>query len=96
MTAFSQMESKTGFFIIITFVVPMGLSCGLGEPTSLGLFSKTIGSENISGWGTGTGLAGVLPQLMLLLLNALNASNMAIFLIFSVFAWFYIVGFAYF
>jgi len=71
----------------VAFVVPMGLSSGLGEPTSISFFSKTIGSENISGWGFGTGLAGVIPSLILIALNDAHASLSTTFIIFSVFSW---------
>jgi len=73
--------------MLIAFVVPMGLSSGLGEPTSLSFFARTIGSENISGWGFGTGLAGVIPNLILMLLKVLGTSISLTFIIFSVFSW---------
>ena len=51
-------DSKFGFFLALLGSVIMGISGTLGEQTILG-FLKGFAPELISGWGSGTGFAGV-------------------------------------
>lgn len=52
------MTSMAGFFLCLFGCLVMGIATTLGEQTNLG-FLKGFAPELISGWGCGTGLAGV-------------------------------------
>jgi len=55
--------------LTLLFIIPLGIAVGMGEPVIITYVSENIGSENITGFGSGTGLAGLLTMIILLLLN---------------------------
>jgi len=71
--------SEFGFFLALFGSVVMGISGTLGEQTILG-FLKGFAPELISGWGSGTGFAGVFGAGANFLLRYLEVPGYLIFL----------------
>ena len=51
-------QEKWGFFLSLLGSLMIGISCSLGESVVLG-FLKSFPSKLVSGWSSGTGMAGV-------------------------------------
>ncbi len=51
-------QEKWGFFLSLVGSVMIGISCALGESVVLG-FLKSFPSKLVTGWSSGTGMAGV-------------------------------------
>eukprot|EP00331_Platyophrya_macrostoma_P034167 CAMPEP_0176450396 /NCGR_PEP_ID=MMETSP0127-20121128/27121_1 /TAXON_ID=938130 /ORGANISM="Platyophrya macrostoma, Strain WH" /LENGTH=245 /DNA_ID=CAMNT_0017838063 /DNA_START=15 /DNA_END=752 /DNA_ORIENTATION=+ len=70
---------KWGFFVAIFGSMIMGMASSLGEVTIVG-FLKGFEPEIISGWGSGTGFAGVFGAGYNLLLRLYHMSDFIVFI----------------
>ncbi len=80
------------FYLSIACILVVGASSSFGE-TVLLTYMKLFDSKSISGWSSGTGMAGVGAALSYLIATALDIPDTVSFLIVSLLAAFYILAF---
>ena len=64
-------NSISDFFLTLIPVIMLGTASSLGEATMLG-YLRTFPKEYVSGWGSGTGMAGVVGASLSLLVKKNN------------------------